>query len=651
MKITTARTALFGPYALDLRSGELRKFGTKVKMGEQAFQILCVLLEAPGEMVSREDLRAKLWTSETFVDFDHGLNSAVQRLRDCLSDSAEKPRWIETVPRRGYRFVGRVEWSDGGPPSEVVPDVNIGSQDEISAGDGPFSADAETPEAPGRASVFGWRSVLLVVASLALFLAAFLTIKLIRDARPAGRATLIRSLAVLPLENLSGDPAQEYFSDGMTDEVITMLAKNPALRVTSRTSVMQYKRIHRPLREIARELGVDGILEGSVGRSGNRVHMTTQLIHAATDTHVWAESFDRDLSDVGALQNELAQAVAKQVGATTSGSSSPKGHIDPQAHDAYYYGRYYWFKSEYEKSRGYFQKAIDLQPDYAAAWSGLADSYSLAAVEENAPSAAVMPQAEKAARKALELDDLAAEAHNSMAIVELFYRWNWAAADRESARALDLNPTLEEAHLVRSYVLRPLNRLDEALQVEKRAMELDPFSEPQALVYILIRMRQFDAALNEARIRSDAQPNNADLHEVLSEAYFFKGMEKESEAESERALQLAGEKDQLAEQVQVYRRGGFRAVLEWRVDDLKRRAAKRYVSPINFADAFALLGRKEETLHYLEKSCEEREPHVVFLQSDPTYDFLHSDPRYRAIVDKMGLPPAYGPSTPTPARP
>ena len=638
MKMTIARTAVFGPYALDLRSGELRKSGTKVKMGEQAFQILRVLLETPGEMVTREDLQAKLWTSETFVDFDHGLNSAVQRLRDCLSDTAEKPRWIETVPRRGYRFVGQVEWSDGSPSSEMLPDTSYGSQDAASASEDMASASVESSEVPKAARV-GRRSALLVVAALALFLAAFLTIKLIQDAQPAKRAVLIRSLAVLPLENLSGDPAQEYFADGMTDEVITMLAKNPALRVTSRTSVMQYKKIHRPLREIARELGVDGILEGSVSRSANRVHMTTQLIHAASDTHVWADSFDRDLSDLGSLPNELAETIAKRVGATTSGVKKTEHHIDPQARDAYYYGRYYWFKSEYEKSRGYFQKAIDLQPDYAAAWSGLADSYSLAAVEENAPSKAVMPQAEAAARKALELDDLAAEAHNSMAIVQLFYRWNWTAADRESARALELNPGLEEAHLFRSDVLRPLNRLDEALQEEKRAMELDPFSEPQALVYILIRMRQFDAALNEARIRSDGQPNNAGLHEVLSEAYFIKGMEKESESESERALELAGERDQLAQQVQIYRRGGFRAVLEWRADGLKRKAAKQYVSPINLAEAYGELGRKEETIRYLEQSCQEREPHVVYLQSDPTYDFLHSDPRYRAIIRKMGLPP------------
>jgi len=243
----------------------------------------------------------------------------------------------------------------------------------------------------------------------------------------------------------------------------------------------------------------------------------------------------------------------------------------------------------------------------------------------------------------LELDDRSAEAHNSMAMIQLFYRWNWSVAERESARAVVLNPNLAESHFVRSYVLRPMNRMDEALQEEKKAMELDPLSEPDGSTFVLIRMRNFDAALNEARIRSEAQPNNGGLHEVLSEAYFFKRMDKESEAESEQALQLAGEKTQLAEQVEVYRRGGFRAVLAWRVDWLKRKAAKQYVSPMVFADTYAQLGHREETIRYLEQSYQEREPHVVYLQSDPNFDFLYADPRYRAIVNKMGLSPTYGP--------
>lgn len=646
MKTTTPRTALFGPYALDLRSAELRKFGTKLKVGEQTFQILRVLLEAQGELVSREELRAKLWAGDTFVDFDHGLNSAVQRLRDCLSDSAEKPRWVETVPRRGYRFIGQVEWPDEGLPSALIPKPSeesvIAGQDRMTAtGEVQPSARAEPSSLPGRASALGGRIVLLVAGVLVLLLVAVPIVRWKRYAGSAKQVMVIKSLAVLPLENLSGDPAQEYFADGMTDEVITMLAKNSALRVISRTSVMQYKRVHRPLREIARELGVDGILEGSVGRSGNRVHVTAQLIYAASDTHVWAESFDRDLSDVGALQDELAQTIAKQVGATTSRSGEPQRRINPQAHDAYLLGRYYWYADDSKKSRTYFEKAIELQPDYAAAWAGLADYYCGNAVIGEYPPEAAMPQAEAAAKKALELDDLSAEAHLSMAAVELFYQWNWAVAERESARAVELNPNVAEIHHLRSYTLRPLNRLDEALQEQRRAMELDPFERPDQLGWALLRVRQFDAALNEARIRTEVQPNNADPHYVLFYVYFYKGMEKEAEEELERYLQLAGEKDLLAEQVQVYRRGGLRAVLEWNVDVLKRKAAKQYVPPTEFADAYALLGRKEETIRYLEESYQKRSPHLVFLQSDPNLDFLHSDPRYRAIVKKMGLPPAY----------
>ena len=645
MKTTTRRTALFGPYALDLRSGELRKFGMKVKMGEQAFQIVLMLVERPGEMVTREELRSKLWATDTFVDFDHGLNSAVQRLRDCLSDSAGKPRWIETVPRRGYRFVGQLEWSDGSASSEILPQTSGESQNRNSDGEGEAQASGSVGISKGleRVKGHGGRIALLVVVALLLFLVAIPLVRRIQGRSSARQAQLIRSLAVLPLENLSGDPAQEYFADGMTDEVITMLAKNPSLRVISRTSVMQYKKVHRPLREIAQELGVDGILEGSVGRSGNRVHVTAQLIHAASDTHVWAESFDRDLSDVGSLQNELAQTIAKQVGATTSGPGIPARHINPEAHDAYLLGRYYWFAEagEYEKSRGYFQKAIDLQADYVAAWSGLADSYAASAMDGQFRPAAVMPKAEAAAKMALEMDDLNAEAHKSMAFIQLFYRWDWKAAERESARALELNPNFADGHHLRSYVLCSLNRMDEAVQEEKKTMELDPFAKPWVLSFALIRARQFDAALNEARLRSVAQPNNASLHYLLSYAYFFKGMEKESEEESERELQLAGEKNQLADQVQAYRHGGLPAVRAQNVDRLKRRAAKQYVSPSDFVHAYAELGRKEETIRYLEESYRERSPHLVFLQSDPNFDFLHSDPRYRNIVKKMGLPPAY----------
>ena len=631
MKTTTRQTATFGPYTLDFRSAELRKFGTKVKMGEQSFQILRMLLETPGELVTREELRAKLWAEDTFVDFDHGLNSAVQRLRDCLSDSAESPQWVETVPRRGYRFVGQVEFSEADPSSDGLPSPSVGSPGAQA------DENAELAEAQESTKALGRPSVLFVVVALVFLLAGFSTVQL-RKARSAKRVQLIRSLAVLPLENLSGNPAEEYFADGMTDEVITMLAKNPALRVTSRTSVMQYKGVHRPLPEIARELGVDGILEGSVGRSGNRVHMTAQLIHAASDKHVWAESFDRDLSDVGSLRYELAEAIAKQVGAATSVSSKPEKKVKPEAHDAYLRGRYQWFLYDYDGSGQYFQKAIDLQPDYAAAWSGLADSYAATAAMGWATPAATMPQAEAAARKALELDDSVAEAHNSMAAVALFYRWDWEDAERESTRAIELNPNLGETRHLHSLVLTALNRMDEALQEERKAAELDPTTRPWAVGWALIKAHQYDAAIAELRVRSEAQPNDGFVHSLLWEAYFYRGKEKDAEQELEGALRRNGQEKFADEVEQAYRQGGFQAVLESSLNQHKLNAANSFVSALRFAEDYGRLKRKEETIRYLEQAYKERAPFMAHIQSNPDFDFVHSDPRYRAIVSKMGLP-------------
>ena len=642
MKTTTRRTALFGPYALDVRSGELRKFGTKVKMGEQAFQILCLLLERPGEMVIREELRAKLWADDTFVDFDHGLNSAVQRLRDCLSDSAEKPRWIETVPRRGYRFVGQLEWSDGSASSEILPQTSGESQNRNSDGEGEAQASGSVgiSERLDRVKGHGGRIALLVVVALLLFLVAIPLVRRIQGRSSARQALLIRSLAVLPLENLSGDPAQEYFADGMTDEVITMLAKNTGLRVVSRTSVMQYKKVHRPLADVARELGVDGILEGSVGRSGNRVHINAQLIYAPKDMHLWAESYDRDLNDLTSLQSDLAQNIARQVGMTTAAVGRPERHINPEAHDAYLLGRHYWFVSQYKKSREYFQKAIDLQPDYAAAWSGVADYYTASAVEGQITQEVAIAQAEPAARKAIELDDSLADAHHAMAAVYYFLRWDWNAAEKESARAIELNPHYSEIHHLRSYLFDTLSRTDESLQEERKAMELDPFARPFALALALLYAHQFDAALQEALARSEVQHNDATLVWIAGDVYVYKGMQAEGVQEWERALLLWGDKKSGAEMQRAFRRGGFRAVLEWNLSEVQRTATTKYVSPMEFAFCYARLGRKDETIRYLERAYQERTPFLVHLPHDPNFYFVHSDARYRAIINKMGLPPA-----------
>ena len=659
MKLTTARTALFGPYALDLRSGELRKLGIKVKMGEQAFQILCMLLENPGEMVTREELRAMLWANDTFVDFDHGLNSAVQRLRDSLSDSAVNPRWVETLPRRGYRFVGQVEWSDEGIPSDLLTKPGGERRDETSVLAETRPAETDSPAlrdetsasrrparlpSPGltgpylRAIRQRWRLALAVMV-LCLAAAAVLEVKtggVLDRLFSTNHPPQIRSIAVLSLSNLSGDASQDYFADGMTDEVTTMLAKNTSLRVISRTSAMHYRGANRPLREIARELGVDGILEGSISRTPNHVHMNVQLIYAPTDSHIWAESYDRDSTQAQALPAELSQTIAKLVRVAASPPPATR-YINPEAHDAYLRGRYLWFGGNDVRSQEFYEKALQMQPDYAAAWSGLADTYATSGMGEHPPSE-VAHKVEAAARKGLELDDSLAEAHHSMAAWYFFYAWDLQHAEIESKRAIDLNPNFSEAHHLLSYILLAMNQPDGALREQVRATELDPFARPTTLGRLYLHLRRFDEALSELRLRAEGSPDDARIHLVLSVAYWHKGMWKESEQELEKGMQLSDSKDNAQALHRAFERGGEKAVERWQVEDLKAKARANYVSPLNLATLCAYLGDKNETLKYLEEAYRVRDPKLIMLQTEPVFDPFHSEPRYRNLIRMMGLP-------------
>lgn len=628
MKTATARTALFGPFSLDLRSGELRKFGTKIKMGEQSFRILCLLLEANGEMVTREELRTNLWAGDTFVDFDHGLNSAVQRLRDCLSDSAENPRWIQTVPRRGYRFVGQVDWQEAEEPVRGKVAENKAPQTEAPVIAAPVAKSA------ARRWAFAAAILIFVTAGVAT------AYRLYKQSEKRQAARRIRSLAVLPLENLSGDPKQDYFADGMTDELTTMLAKNHSLRVVSRTSAMQYKGVHRPLRDIARELGVDGILEGSLARTANRMHLNVQLIYALTDTHVWAETYDRDLEGAFSLPEELSQTVAKEVMAASS--DAPELHyINPEAHDAYLHGRYFWFAGNDRRSLEYFEKAIQIQPDYAAAWAGVADSYAIRAINNECPAKEVMTQIEAAAHKAVELDDSLPLAHHVLAAWYLFYAWDLPHADAESRRSIELDSTIAEQHHLRSFILLALDRKDEALQEQKRATELAPFERLWGLGYAYLQLRQFDAAINDLRMRADADPNEFGTRFLLSQAYWYKGRWNEAEQELEKGLTLSGGTEAAEAAHHAFAQGGEKAVEEWGVADTLQRARKSYVAPYQIAQRYAFLGDKANTLSFLEQSYREHEPWLILLQTEPVFDFVRSEPRYQALIKKLGLEPSY----------
>src|ERR1700722_5824101 len=424
----------FGEFELDRERFELRRNGDALKLERIPLELLLLLAERQGAVVTRQEIIDSLWGKDVFVDTEHGINTAIRKIRQTLKDDPEQPRFVQTVTGKGYRFVAEINGTPPEPP-RAAPQT-------LEAPLAPPPAWGRPPR-PSSAAEVSLRARAIVALPLLLATAAALTL-LFRSQIFPNRAAQIHSIAVLPLVNLSGDATQDYVADGMTDELITSLAKNRNLRVVSRTSAMQYKGVKRPLPDIARELNVDGILEGSIERAPNSVHMTVQLIYAPTDSHVWAESYDRDLSVAIFLPEELSQTIAQEVKAAVS-PPTRQHSISPEAHDAYLQGLYFWYRGDFDHSKQYFQKAIDLQPDYAAAWAGLGISYGGQAGGDTPPQAAFAKDEENS-KKALDLDDSVAEAPQSMAALYLFRAWDWNHAEAEARRAIELDPNLAGAH-------------------------------------------------------------------------------------------------------------------------------------------------------------------------------------------------------------
>lgn len=443
----TAQTIRFGVFEAHLRSGELRKQGLKLKLQEQPFRVLAMLLERAGELVTREELQKELWPADTFVDFDHSLNIAINKIREALGDSAENPRFVETLPRHGYRFIAPVEGSpvagrrgDSSPP-HAGGDTGATA---ITVGAGLAPAQRGRPQgAPlqkrGRVLALAAAACLALAGLILAFNVGGLRERLLRRPAPAR----IESIAVLPYVNLSRDPGQENFVDGMTDALITDLAKIGRLRVISRTSVMQYKGAKKPLPEIARELNVDAVVEGTVQRTGDHVQVTAQLLHAPTDRHLWAEMYERDARDVLALQADLARAIARAVQVQLTPYEQARlaaPPIKPEAFEAYSRGRYHLEKWNAEGSKlavEYAQRAVRIEPGFAAGYALLAHASIFAGNRAEAKAAAL---------KALELDDSLGEAHASLATIRFLHEWDWPGAEREFKRAIELNPNYSEAH-------------------------------------------------------------------------------------------------------------------------------------------------------------------------------------------------------------
>lgn len=626
-----APTHKFGDFELDPSGFELRRLDRPLKLERIPMELLILLLEKNGQVVSRREIIERLWGQDVFIDTEHGINTAVRKIRTALREDVERPRFIQTVSGKGYRFV----------PSAVSTNANGDrAAANVSVPAHEILTPASTQAGPNRtwedlaSRKWPWAAVALPAVAAALLA---LNVAGLRDRVFANNSIgPIHSIAVLPLANLSGDPSQDYYADGLTDELITALARNRSLRVVSRTSVRQYKDASQPLTKIAQALGVDGILEGSVNRGANQVHINLQLIYAPTDTHVWAQSYDRDLNTALSLPAELSETIAREA-KVSSAPAEQQRYVNPQAHDAYLEGRYLWINGNYGESRKDFERAIRLQPDYAPAWSGL--SMGIMAIGDGgAPvTREIVDQAEAAARKAVELDDSLAEGHHAMAGVYLFGRWDWDRADAESRRSLELDPNFSEAHHLRSYILSAMNRPEEALEEQKRATEIDPFERPWALGRAYYKVRQYDAAIEEFRMRAQAASAAPWVHAFLSRTYGFKGMEKESEQELEEDTRINYGEKAAAEIRRTYEGGGRRAVLQLQLNDLKTRSRKEYVSPYELAEAYAALGMKDETLKQLEDAYREHSIELVFLQGEPVFDFLHPDQRYRALVKQIGF--------------
>jgi TolB-like protein/DNA-binding winged helix-turn-helix (wHTH) protein/Flp pilus assembly protein TadD len=629
----------FGVFELDLRAGELRKHGLLVRLQEQPFQVLTMLLEHPGEVVTREELQKKLWPANTFVDFDHGLNKAINKIRDALGDSAESPRFVDTVARRGYRFLAEVRAADAAAirSSELVPLPHPTAEPQDGR-DLPVKPATRKNHLPSLA----WK---ILVPVLFILITTIATWKFHFSTRPSAS---IRSLAVLPLESLSADASQDYFADGMTDELIADLGQISALRVISRTSVMPYKRARKSLPQIARELNVDAIVEGTVLRSGDRVRITAQLIQATADKHLWAGSYEGDLRDTLALQNTVARSIAEQIRINLSPEEQAvlksAKVVNPEAYEAYLKGRYFWNKRTGDSLKtavDYFSQAIAKDPNYAQAYTGLADAYALLGDWQYAvltPKEA-FPKAKAAAIKALELDSTLSEAHNSLAFCFDAFDWDFESAGKEFRRAIELNPGYATAHHWYAWHLSLIGQYDEAIAEMRKAKNLDPLSLiiNSDLAELLVIAHFYDESMIQSRKTIEMDPNFALAHNQLAQAYLQKHMYDEAVAELQKAVELSkGSPTCIANLARAYAASGKTSDTVKLLSDLKNSSNRGYSDASEIAVIYAALGDRDQAMNWLEKGFEERfNPGVL---SRPGFDPLRSDPRFQDLVRRIGLP-------------
>ena len=626
----------FEAYEVDFRTGELRKHGVRIRLQGQPFLVLKMLMERPGMVVTREELKGKLWPADAFGDFDHGLNKAINKIRDALSDSSLNPRYIETVARRGYRFIPIVR--EVGDVAEAVPPAIA---EAPHASEENAEADAVPAKHGVRPPFLSWK---FAGVCLVLLFAVFLVWKLQSTMH---RSADIRSIAVLPLENLSSDVSQEYFADGMTDGLITALANINGLRVISRTSAMLYKHARKPIPQIARELKVDAVVEGTVLRSGQHVRITAHLIRATADEQLWSQSYEGDLRNALELQDKVAGAVADRIRVTVTSrqralldSAKP---MNPEAHDSYLRGRYFWNKRTEQSLRiaiDYFNQAIAKDPDYAQAYSGLADSYALLGDWEYGalPSQEAFPKAKAAATKALELNNNLGEAHASLGLCLKSFDWNWKAAEAELLQAIEISPSYATAHQWYAWELILLGRNNDGVTELRNAEALDPLSLiiSADVADALAIAHRYEESIRQSRRTIEMDPTFAMAHYQLGQALVQVRHYDEAIRELQQAIELSKGNPLCTSQLGfVYAVSGRRNEALQILDKLKNGPNHKRSAAANIALVYAGLNEKDEAFASLQKAYEERFNPSILVR--PAFDVLRPDSRFQDLLHRLGL--------------
>ena len=625
----------FGEFRIDPDERLLLRDGKPVPLTPKAFETLLALVERSGHVVKKDDLMKRVWP-DSFVE-EVNLAQNVSAIRKALNGQGEQ--YIETVSKTGYRLIVKARIA-----SEVAEEPPLLSQTAGTAAQTEVTLQAEPDGAPSRKKI---RPVAIGVAAVTMLGLGWLVWRV--SVRPASVAP-IRSLAILPLTNLSGDPQQEYFVDGVTEALTTEVAKIARvepLRVISRTTAMRYKNTSRAVPDIAGELRVDAVLEGAVVRSGDHVRITAQLIRAANDEHIWAQSYDRNLVDTLEVQGEIAQDIAKQIKIEIAPQEQARKAKRPppsfEAQDLYLRGRYEWNKRTPQhllRARALFQQSLDLDPNNALAWNGVAEAEYLLGSHgyDVMPPSETMPRAKAAAQRAIELDEDFAEAHASLAIITWSYDWNWPAAEREFKRALELNPNDAVSHQFYGIGLASQEHFEQSIAELKRAAELDPLSQPISVTLgrMLYFARRYEEAIAVCRKAVELDPNFMAGHEVLGLVALAAGRNDEALRELGRAHEMITDSTwALMNLGRAYARSGQRQAAWAALNELKQTAQHKYVPAYEFASLYAELGQMDTAFHWLDKAVEERPGTLMAIRVEPVLDALRADPRFAGVVRRI----------------